>query len=1847
VNADFIQSADSGCTPLAVNFTNLSAPGSSASWFVDDVLVNNAASQFNYSFVNSTQDVKIFEVKLLVASVLNVGCMDTAVKYIKVFPKPVAGVLGAVPDNGCSPILISLFSNALGATSYQYDFNDGSVLDTNVATVSHSFVNNASLITRTFNVKLLVSNAFGCSDNTSKLVSVKPTVKAVINSSDTLGCTPHSVGLSGLNSVNSNIYTWDFGDGTNSSLATPVKVYNNLSDTIQNYTVSLVTDRTGINCPDTTTFKLRVYPKPVADFAPNPTLGCNPLPVTITNLTTGYTSATYTFSGNGQTSNVPATAANFDTIFVNDQSNLNLDVEISLTAINQLGCTDTKTRSVTIYPDIKAAFNQSAFTGCAPLKVRLANQSNAGNTVKWFVNGELVSTTPGTLNYTFDNTGFTNRIYKVQLVASSALAPQCTDTASSIVLVYPKPDAGILTAIPEVACSPANIDFIGGAVGANQFNWNFGDGAEFDSSSQSVGHVFFNNNSLNNRIFRVRLVAKNSDGCTDTTFKNVTIRPLVGATIISNDSIGCTPFSASFSGSQSSNANQYEWDFGGLGTSTLVNPNFVFVNNSDSMECHNVRLITGKAGIECSDTAYFRVCVNPRPIPDFSINPSSGCQPLAVSFINQSQLADSSVWVLNSNGFQTETSALNFDTIIENVSSQIKNVRVTLLTYTSKGCVNSIEKQFNVSPFVQAGFVQNLDSNCSPLRVRFTNQSAAGNLVEWFVDGQLVSTVLNNFSYSFVNNGFTNKTFEVKLISRSALDPNCTDTAFSTVTVFPKPNAGVINAMPEIACSPAKIDFVGTSVGATQFNWNFGDATELDTTAQEVSHVFSNTNSINNRNFRVRLIISNVQGCSDSAYKNVTIRPLVRAAILSNDSLGCTPFQAAFVGSQSTNANQYFWDFGGLGSSTLMNPVFTFVNNTDTTECHTVRLITQKSGVECADTAYFKVCIYPRPTPEFNINPVSGCQPLAVNLTNQSLLADSSVWVFNSNGFQTSISSQNFDTIVGNNTAQIKTVKVTLFTYTTKGCVNSIEKQFTVSPFVKADFSQSQDSGCSPLPVSFINLSSAGSSAAWYVDGTQVSSSNGSFNFTFVNNSTQIREVEVKLIVRNNLASSCTDTITKKIYVFPKPEIGVISASPESGCSPLLSQLSATPNMGNRFIWDFRDGTTLDSNLLTVSHEFVSFNPSANLPFNVRLIAITDKGCTDTASKTLLVSPFTIARIGIADSVGCSPLTMQLAGALSQNANRFTWDFGDGSNSSLVANPVKTFTNNTQLEAVYNVRLIASRSGFSCPDTAYKTIRVFANPKASFSANVYSGCGPLPVQFVNNAELADSTMWVISSLAGVDTLFTNAANWDTTFSNPFSQQMNVRVEQHVWTNSGCYNSLVRNILVNPDVKPLFAVSGNGCSPHNVQFTNLSTNPGGAYQWTFGDGTPASTAFSPSHLFIHNGGKDTTFTVSMLAISNPVFSPACNQTFTFPVKVFAKPVPDFSISPQILILPQTSASFTNLTPNRTNWKYKWTFGDNTKDTANGLVVEHNYASIVTELSNTSVNIKMLAYSPNGCKDSVSKTLEIRPVKPVVSFEPDTSGCAPLLVSFENKSKYGSQYLWTFGDGTTSTEQNPSKRYEQAGEYSVSLRVIGPGGEETLKRNNIIQVFENPDAGFTTVPKAPRALRIPEEKMNCFVRYPQPGWTYEWNFGDGNISREKDPVHAYKEPGSYNITLQITSAEGCVDRDTLTNGAIVEKGNIVIVPNAFTPRKEGSTGGYLDKEDGTNDVFYPLTEGVTEIRLQIFNRWGQFLYESTTLNRGWDGTFEGINCKSDVYVYKVWCRFVDGRTETRVGDLTLLR
>jgi len=96
-----------------------------------------------------------------------------------------------------------------------------------------------------------------------------------------------------------------------------------------------------------------------------------------------------------------------------------------------------------------------------------------------------------------------------------------------------------------------------------------------------------------------------------------------------------------------------------------------------------------------------------------------------------------------------------------------------------------------------------------------------------------------------------------------------------------------------------------------------------------------------------------------------------------------------------------------------------------------------------------------------------------------------------------------------------------------------------------------------------------------------------------------------------------------------------------------------------------------------------------------------------------------------------------------------------------------------------------------------------------------------------------------------------------------------------------------------------------------------------------------------------------------------------------------------------------------------------------------------------------------------------------------------------------------------------------------------------------------------------------------------------------------------------------------------------------------PNAFTPSGSGPSDGIYDPRGFTNDHFFPLYEGVEEYKLEIFNRWGELLFVTEDVRVGWDGYYRGQLSKQDVYVWKAFAKFSDGRETTMKGDVTLLR
>jgi gliding motility-associated-like protein len=294
--------------------------------------------------------------------------------------------------------------------------------------------------------------------------------------------------------------------------------------------------------------------------------------------------------------------------------------------------------------------------------------------------------------------------------------------------------------------------------------------------------------------------------------------------------------------------------------------------------------------------------------------------------------------------------------------------------------------------------------------------------------------------------------------------------------------------------------------------------------------------------------------------------------------------------------------------------------------------------------------------------------------------------------------------------------------------------------------------------------------------------------------------------------------------------------------------------------------------------------------------------------------------------------------------------------------------------------------------------------------------------------------------------------------------------------------------------------------------------------------------------------------------------------------------------------------------------------------------------ITYPQNGSYNISMEVIDAHNCTTTVQNPIDIYP-NPVVSFVPDTVwGCEELEVSFQDltQTDSGSQYLWTFEDHGTSSQQSPIVTFSGVGQYGVGLTVESPYG--CLASDyiyNLIEIFSDPIAEFDVTPQSLDILYPLAE----FTDLSTDAFTWSWTFGDGGSSSIQHPQYSYSDTGTYNIKLIVTTENFCVD--SFDRWITVKPDYILHVPNAFTPNG-----------DLLNDVFLPIGifTGIDEYRFSIFNRWGELILENYDVNEGWNGGYYndlGQMSQDGVYVYTISVRDLYGVKNELKGTVVLLR
>ncbi len=518
---------------------------------------------------------------------------------------------------------------------------------------------------------------------------------------------------------------------------------------------------------------------------------------------------------------------------------------------------------------------------------------------------------------------------------------------------------------------------------------------------------------------------------------------------------------------------------------------------------------------------------------------------------------------------------------------------------------------------------------------------------------------------------------------------------------------------------------------------------------------------------------------------------------------------------------------------------------------------------------------------------------------------------------------------------------------------------------------------------------------------------------------------------------------------------------------------------------------------------------------------------------------------------------------------------------------------------------------------------------------------PNPISNFNTIPVCNGVATVFSD--GSNTASGSLSSWEWDFGDisPFS---NSPGPSHLYSNGGNYNAtlIVKNNFGCADTitkpvqvfyKPTAAFAFNdACLNQIVNFTDSSIVASGTisdWLWNYADGSLFGTSQNSSHTYTNAGS----YLVSLIATSNN----GCKDTIVKTTVVHPLPFAQFLVTN---VCEGSSSVFidesTISTPDALQF-WTWNFGDGSPAGAT-----QNPSHVYQTPGNHVV--QLITISDFGCLDSISKTLIVNP-SPIVKFSAsDTTGCSPLCITFSDLSASSiitiDQWVWNVGDGSSSgNSQNFDHCYintsvDSIARFTISLTVTTDSGcIATGSKNNYINVYPNPIAEFSVNPSATSIT----DPIISVSNISSGASFWDWNFGGGVISSMQNPVsQIYQDTGTYRIALIVSTQYSC--RDTAYKTITIEPDFIFYIPNAFTP--DG---------DGTNDTFIGKGIFIKEFEMMIFDRWGNLIYFTDTIDLPWDGKANHGSeiAQEDVYVYSIKVFDFKNLKHKYIGTVTLVR
>ncbi len=1517
---------------------------------------------------------------------------------------------------------------------------------------------------------------------------------------DTVYFTDNSSVASSDDSVVS--WYWDFGNGNTGSVQNPSTIYNSSGS----FTV-VQTATTARGCTDVDSAGIYISEVPGVNFTVSAPY-CDNDSVEFTN-TTIYTIPVNTWEwllGNGDTSNLfEPPPVLYDTTGI---------YTVTLTATNDSSCAaDT---SISFFINASPVANFYADNVCIGDSTQFYDTSTSADTIiawEWEF-GDGGTSSLQNPSHVFSTTD----TFDVQLIIHTN---QCSDTITHEYFVWALPE--ILTA-GDTLCPQDTMFLSTNMPDSCTFYWDFGDGS--GSSTLPTPWHIYDNPDQTDTTYTAWVAVTNPNGCEDTAYLNVVVRPIPVVDAGPNDTVCANNSIVTLNGQVSGYPGTGQWIVAqGNGTfspsDTSLNATYVPDTTSN---LHALVLQATNACEAVTDT--MQVIITPSPIVDAGED-IAVCQGEVNVSLSGSITggASSGIWTTNGSGYFDDSLSLStiyhFSYPADSSSGGIEIYLTAIDTGDCFSVTDTLQVSFGDQPIADFSFIT---PNCQYDTVSFTDNSTivstTDSIVSWYWDfGDGTSDTLQNPSTTYSNDG----NYTVTLTVTTAMGCVAIDSANIVITESPGVNF-TVNAP---YCDNDSVDFTNTTtytIPVNTWDWQLGNGNTSN--LFEPPPMLYDTSGV----YTVTLTATNDSSCT----ADTSISFFINASPVANfyaDNV-CIGDSTQFYDT-STSADTIIaweWEFGDGGTSSLQNPSHVF----STTDTFDVQLIIHTN--QCSDTIMQQYYVWPDPVIISGGDTV--CNNDSIQFTTN--MPDNCTFIWNfGDGSDTSMATNpvhNFNNTSGSDT----TFYVSVIVINPNGCVDTTTVEVLVHPDPYVNFIPSPAAACPGTLVQFQNLSPDVNSFLWdFGDGVQ-DSTNLNPGHIFSNDTNINTIFPVSLSITDSYGCKNTRIINYTVYGIPQ-HTSIIE--PDSVCPLEQFSLGASPK-SYYFEWHMGDGTIKNGD--TINHQYGSLQLPHDTTFTVTLVAVNNNGCRDTSYQNVVMHPFPFPGFILDTASACSPSEVSFQNNSTTPPAIDSTYYGIDFNNDLVPDtllpyPINsyTFTNEDTAQKTYNVILTAI-SNRGCVKRKSASITIYPELDVDFQIlPTDSGCSPLNVNMVNLTQNAQEYTW---HLGGELNTNTNPYHTFTNSSTTTDSVYNVWLE--AISDYGCEgvsDTTTVKIFKTP-IANFAIVPTAGCSPLEATFNNNSIGADSNY-WDFGNGNTSWLDNPLPQTYFNTTGDIIDYdTVTLISYNND----GCSDTVSGTVKVYP--------AVEAVIYTDTVAGCHPLTINfSTDYtdsvSYHWEFGDGyTSDLQNP---GHEYINNSDTIRHRTVILKTT--SINSCMDYDTTMISVYPLPKAYFSVSPTQGCTPLDINLTDYTINAEDYYFIFnGDSTaSSTFINSTQLVNNTQHPEVQDVELWVQSEYSCWNysTNTVEVNPRVDANFdisTEVSCPPLFVQFDNLSDTLYVQ------DYNWNFGDNTTSTQTNPSHTYSNSSYYNTTtffpsLSVKSIFGCFSDTIIDTVRVYPKPN----------------------------------------------------------------------------------------------------